>query len=283
MENAKMNVMGFLGRLIRPLMNERGEVDVTPAGDPPAVPLDENGFIPGTTFKTVEELVKGFQETKADHGRISNELGQVRGQAQTLAETLKETLTKSKQAEPAAKGTDFDTEINAAQNALKKLDPMADDFAAQQAELVGKITDLKAEKVKKTVLSEAGKLFQQELKDRDSKTAEKTFLDQNPTFNTPEMQAKIKDFIAKDRTGLHDDMSAYFALQAQEVAVDRERLAKQNEEMQKALDLQKGKDSTGKVFAKGDSPGQQTNQPKLEGKDRDAAMLAALNKVREAS
>jgi hypothetical protein len=280
MENAKMNVMGFWGRLIRPLMNERGEVG---AGEPPAIPLDENGFIPGTTYKSLDDLVKGHGELKTRFDAQGNEIGQLRGQAQTLAETLKETLTKSKQAEPAAKGTDFDTEINAAQNALKKLDPMSDNFTEQQAELVGKITDLKSEKVKTSVLSEAGKLFQQELKDRDVKTAEKTFLEQNPTFNTPEMQGKIKDFLAKDKTGMHDNMSAYFALQAQEVAVDRERLAKQNEEMQKALDLQKGKDSTGKVIVKGQSPGQPTNQPKLEGKDRDAAMLAALDKVREAS
>lgn len=284
MENAKVNVMGFLGRLIRPLMNQRGEVgDSTPAD---GIARDENGFIPGTTFKTVEDLVKGFQETKSEHGRIANEYGNLRkdhdglkSQAQTLAETLKETLSKSKQADTPAT-TDFDKEIIAAQNELKKLDPMDDKFAEKQADLVGRITDLKADRVKQSVLGEAGKLFQEELKNRDVQSAQKSFLDANPSFNTPETQSRIKDFLAKDKTGMHDSMSAFFALQAQDHATDRERLAKENEEMQKALDLQKGKESTGKVIVKGQNPGQVTNQPKLQGKDLDNAMAAALAKAR---
>ena len=282
MENAKMNVIGFLGRLIKPLMNQRGEVGDSAPAD--GIARDENGFIPGTTFKTVEDLAKGFQETKSEHGRIANEYGNLKKdhdglktQAQTLAETLKETLTKSKQ--PAAPAADFDKEIVAAQNELKMLDPMKDDFAERQADLINKITDLKADRVKTSVLSEAGKLFQQELKNRDVQTAEKSFLDANPSFNTPEMKSRIQDFMAKDRTGMHDSMSAYFALQAQDNSAERERLAKENEEMQKALNLQKGKDATGKVIVKGQSPGQPTNQPKLQGKDLDGAMAEALAKI----
>lgn len=285
MRNVRMLGM-ILARLIKPLMNQRGAVG--DQGDPPAdgIARDENGFIPGTTFKTVEELARGFQETKADHGRISNEYGNLKkdhdglkSQAQTLAETLKETLAKGKKGDQAEPVTDFDKEIISAQAELKKLDPMMDDFAERQADLINRITDLKSEKVKSSVMSEASKLFQRELQDRDIKTSQKEFLRANPTFNTPEMQARIDDFLAKDATGMHDKMSAFAELKASDAELRASDLEKKNAEMMKALELQAGKDSTGKVIVKGQSPGQVTSKTILTGKDRDAAMAAALAKL----
>lgn len=277
MENA-MNVGRFLLRLIKPLMNQRGEVG---APEPITVQLDENGFIPGTNYKSMDEFVKGHGELKGKFDAQGNELGQVRGQAQTLAETLKETLTKG-QSQPAttAKGVDYDAEIAGAHEELSKLDPMDDKFSAKQAGLISKITTLASEKTKAAVLGEAGKLFQKELQDRDIKTSQKEFLKANPTFNTPEMQKRINDYIANDPTGMHDKMSAFFALEKEGLAAERDQLAQTNAEMQKALDLQKGKESTGKVIVKGQGPGQVTNKPILTGKERDAAMAEALLKVK---
>lgn len=240
---------------------------------------DENGFIPGTTYKNVQDLIKGHSELKSKFDAQGNEIGQLRGQAQILAETLKETLTKGKEA-PKQAGPDYDKELMTAQAELKKLDPMSDDFTEKQADLISRITDIKAAKVKDSVLKTAGELFQNELKSRDAQMSQKQFLDQNPSFNTPEMQARIQDFLTKDKTGMHDNMSAYFALQAQDVATEREQIAKENEEMRKALNLQKGKDSTGKVIVKGQSPGQTTNFKKATGKDLDAGMMEALMKAR---
>lgn len=240
---------------------------------------DENGFIPGTTYKNVQDLIKGHSELKSKFDAQGNEIGQLRGQAQTLAETLKETLTKGKEA-PKQAGPDYDKELMTAQAELKKLDPMSDDFTEKQADLISRITDMKAAKVKDSVLKTASELFQNELKSRDAQMLQKQFLDQNPSFNTPEMQARIQDFLTKDKTGMHDNMSAYFALQAQDVATEREQIAKENEEMRKALNLQKGKDSTGKVIVKGQSPGQTTNFKKATGKDLDAGMMEALMKAR---
>lgn len=282
MRNARM-LGRFLSRLIKPLMNQRGAVGDEPPAD--GIARDENGFIPGTTFRTVEELAKGFQETKADHGRISNEYGNLKkdhdglkSQAQTLAETLKETLGKGKQ-EPAAQGTDYDKEISAIVDQMSKLDPMTDNYQGQLAKFVAQANALTADKVKNAVLGEAGKLFQKELQDRDIKMSQKEFLKANPTFNTPEMQARINDFLSKDTTGMHDKMSAFFALEKESLAAENDQIKQTNAEMQKALDLQKGKESTGKVIVKGQSPGQVTNKPILTGKDRDAAMAAALAKV----
>jgi hypothetical protein len=272
-----MNVGRFLLRLIKPLMNQRGEVG---APEPITVQLDENGFIPGTNYKSMDEFVKGHGELKGKFDAQGNELGQVRGQAQTLAETLKETLSKK---EPEAKqtdGVDYDAEIANVNAQIEKLDPMGDNYQGSLAKLMSKSNQLTAEKVKNTVLGEAGKLFQKELQDRDIKTSQKEFLKANPTFNTPEMQKRINDYIANDPTGMHDKMSAFFALEKEGLAAERDQLAQTNAEMQKALDLQKGKESTGKVIVKGQGPGQVTNQPKLTGKERDAAMAEALAKVK---
>jgi hypothetical protein len=271
-----MNVGRFLLRLIKPLMNQRGEVG---APEPITVQLDENGFIPGTNYKSMDEFVKGHGELKGKFDAQGNELGQVRGQAQTLAETLKETLSKK---EPEAKqtdGVDYDAEIANVNAQIEKLDPMGDNYQGSLAKLMSKSNQLTAEKVKNTVLGEAGKLFQKELQDRDIKTSQKEFLKANPTFNTPEMQKRISDYIANDPTGMHDKMSAFFALEKEDIAAQAKTLSDQNAEMMKALELQKGKDSTGKVIVKGQSLGQVTKQPILTGKDRDAAMAEALAKV----
>jgi len=265
-------------------MNQRGEVG---AGEPPAdgIARDENGFIPGTTFKTVEELAKGFQETKSEHGRISNEYGNLKkdhdglkSQAQTLAETLKETLGKGKE-EPVAKGIDYDSEIQNVISQVENLDPMKENFQSELAKLMLKSNQLTAERTKTTVLKSAGELFQKELQDRDIKTSQKEFLKANPTFNTPEMQKRINDYIANDPTGMHDKMSAFAEIKASDAEVRATALEQTNAEMQKVLDLQAGKDKTGKVIVKGQSPGQITKQPILTSKERDDAMADALAKL----
>jgi hypothetical protein len=281
-----MKKMTWIARLLKPFMNERGDTGGTP--DPPAdgIARDENGFIPGTTFKSVEELTKGFQETKADHGRISNEYGnlkkdheRVSGQAETLANLLKENLTKAPAAAPADQ-TDYGKEISAVRTELENLDPLDKDFAKTQGKLISKLTSLTAAETKDKVLSIAGSQFQEELSKRDNQAAKQKFLDANPTFNTPEMQAKIKDFIANDRTGMHDPMSAFFQIQRDDLAAQTKTLQEQNAEMQKVLELAKGKDATGKVVVKGANITQPTKQTKVTGQDLNAGMLAAAAAAR---
>ena len=195
-----------------------------------------------------------------------------------MADTLKETITKGK-SQPAPTGIDYDTELSNVSAQIEKLDPMKDNYQGELAKLMAKSNQLTAARTKEVVLGEAGKLFQKELQDRDTITSQKEFLKANPTFNTPEMQKRISDYIANDTTGMHDKMSAFFAVEKEDALLQAKTLSDQNAEMMKALELQKGKDSTGKVIVKGQSPGQVTNKPILTGKDRDAAMAEALAKV----
>ena len=123
--------------------------------------------------------------------------------------------------------------------------------------------------------------MKKELSKRDMKSAQQRFYDENPTFNTPEMQAKINEYITNDRTGMHDPFSAFYQIQRDDTILEAKRLADENVEYKKRLDLAKGTGETGKVIVKGQSPGQQqTKQPKVTGKDLDAGMAAALRASR---
>ena len=249
------------------------------------IALDENGFIPGTSYKSVPDLIKGHTELKGLADRHANELGTVRkekeailGQAATLAEALKAAQPK---AAPVA-GKDYDAEIGAVQKELLNLDPMSDDYQKKLTELVAKSNKLTAISQHEKTLNAAGEMMKKELSDRDQKAQVKAFHDANPTFNTPEMQARIKEYIGNDKTGMSDPLVAFREIQRDDIAAQAKQLADQNAEMKRVLELAKGKDETGKVIVKGQSPQQVTKQTKLTGKDLDAGMAAALAAARGA-
>jgi hypothetical protein len=64
--------------------------------------------------------------------------------------------------------------------------------------------------------------------------------------------------------------------------VQAKALADENAEMKRVRALQQGKDATGKVIVKGQSPGQVTKQPKVTGNELNAQMAAALSAARGA-
>ena len=241
--------------------------------------LDENGFIPGTNYKSIPDLIKGHSELKGKFDAQGNELGKVRGQAETLATVLKETVGK-KEAPAKPAGPDYDTEISGVQKEIQSLDPMADGYQKTLSDLVAKATKLAAISQHEKTLNAAGEMMKKELSDRDTKAQTKAFYDANPTFNTPEMQTRIKDYLANDRTGMSDPLVAFREIERDDARMQVKQISEQNAEMQRALDLTKGKNETGKVIVKGQSPTAATKQPtSLTGKDRDAAMAEALAKL----
>jgi hypothetical protein len=273
-------ITGLFLRLMKPLMNQRGEVGSGAAPDPITVQLDENGFIPGTTFKSVDDLVNGFKTTKADHSRISAEHSTLKSQAEVLAQAVKEGMGKGKEAAPPeAKGIDYDSEITQAHKDLATLKYDDAKYEEKQADLVKKIADLTAAKASERVIDLAGKQFMSELSKRDQEAASRTFKKNNPTFDTPEMKARIADFLRQDETGMHDDWSAFFAIQADDNAAVANQTRAENEGMKKILELQNGKDKTGKVIQKSQPAGLRTGKTIVTGKDLDNGMAEALRKV----
>jgi len=277
-------MMKVLCRLVKPLMNERGSVGDPPAEPAPnAVELDENGFIPGTSYKSVADLVKGHSELKGKLDSQGNELGALRKFAETVEPIVKGALNKKEAPAAAAPaGPDYEAEIAAVQSQIKDLDPMADNYQKTLADLVAKSNLLVAKAQHEKTLNAAGEMFKKELSERDSKAAKDAFLRDNPSFSTPEMQARINDFLAKDRTGMEDPFSAFRKIQADDAQIEADRLAAENAEMKKVLELAKGKETTGKVVVKGQTPTQPTKQPKATGKDLDAGMAAVLANMRGA-
>jgi hypothetical protein len=277
-------MMKVLCRLVKPLMNERGSVGDPPAEPAPnAVELDENGFIPGTSYKSVADLVKGHSELKGKLDSQGNELGALRKFAETVEPIVKGALNKKEAPAAAAPaGPDYEAEIAAVQSQIKDLDPMADNYQKTLADLVAKSNLLVAKAQHEKTLNAAGEMFKKELSERDSKAAKDAFLRDNPSFSTPEMQARINDFLAKDRTGMEDPFSAFRKIQADDAQIEADRLAAENAEMKKVLELAKGKETTGKVVVKGQAPTQPTKQPKATGKDLDAGMAAVLANMRGA-
>jgi hypothetical protein len=277
-------MMKVLCRLVKPLMNERGSVGDPPAEPAPnAVELDENGFIPGTSYKSVADLVKGHSELKGKLDSQGNELGALRKFAETVEPIVKGALNKKEAPAAAAPaGPDYEAEIAAVQSQIKDLDPMADNYQKTLADLVAKSNLLVAKAQHEKTLNAAGEMFKKELSERDSKAAKDAFLRDNPSFSTPEMQARINDFLAKDKTGMEDPFTAFRKIEADDARIEKDRLAAENAEMKKVLELSKGKETTGKVVVKGQAPTQPTKQPKATGKDLDAGMAAVLANMRGA-
>lgn len=278
-------VLSILCSFFKPLMNQRGQIgdpgtggeagggngegDPTPAPNP----------LEGTPFKSIEELAKGWQNANAKIGELGNELGAHKATVQSLTEALKGAAAKPPEpAKPA--GPDYSAEKSAIQEQIDNLDPMSDGYQKTLSGLVGKLTKLTAQEQHEKTLAAAGNIFKKELEERDLKTTQQQFLKENPTFNTPEMQARIKEYIAKDKFGMSDPLVAFREIQRDEIAAERERLAQENAEMKKILELQKGKESTGKVVTKGAAPAVPATPTKVAGKDLDNGMREILARMR---
>jgi len=240
----------------------------------------EEAIIPGTTYKTIEDVAKALTEKDQLIARHGNELGALRTEKNTLLQTIEKLSSGGgKQKEvPETKGIDYGAEIAGVDKAIDKLDPMSDNYQSELRSLIGKRTELVASLQHEKTLSAASEIFKKELNDRDARMTKQKFLEENPSFDTPEMQLKIKEYLANDKMGVHDALSAFREIERDEARAELQRLAEEKAELEKMLNLQKGKNSTGKVIVKGQSP--QDHKPqKVTGKDLDAGMMDALLKV----
>ena len=129
-------------------------------------------------------------------------------------------------------------------------------------------------------LDAAKEVFTKELDDRDTKATHNAFYRENPDFNTPEMQMRVKEYIAKDTTGMSDPLVAYREIQRDDAAIKAQQLEEENVELKRLMELAKGADETGKVITKGQAPSQTTKPPKATGADLDQGMQGALDALK---
>lgn len=245
-------------------------------------------FIAGTPFKSIEELAKGYSNLKSLSDTQGNELGTLRKshdglktQTETLMSLLKEVKGQPTKVETPVAKPDYDNEIVTIESQIKGLDPLAPDYQANLSALLTKSTRIAAKAAEDRALSAAGELFKQELTERDIKSAQSQFFQNNQDFNTPEMQVRIQDYIAKDKTGMTDALSAYREIQRDDALTRLQALEAENAEFKRLIDLNKGKEEAGKVVVKTQTTPQPPAPPaKAVGKDLDAGMMAALRASR---
>ena len=234
-------------------------------------------IIPGTTYKSIEDVAKALQEKDAMIARQGNEVGSLRTEKNTLLQTI-EKLSQGggQKQEPVNQKPDYGSEIASVDKAIEALDPMSDKYQSDLRQLIAKRTDIVSAIQHQKTLAAASDIFKKELSSRDARMAQQKFLDENPSFNTPEMQARIQEYIARDKTGMADALSAFREIERDDARTEAARLAKENEEFQKLLKLKGGRDEAGKVITKGQSPATQSKPQKATGKELDNGMRSIL-------
>lgn len=243
--------------------------------------------IAGTEFKTPEELAQAYLKTKETYsslekklGEQGNELGTVKQQNAALAKTLESLSRQPEKKADDKPPRDFDKEEAEIDKAIEELDPADDAYQKKLAQLTKKGRQIVAARQHEMTLAAAGQLFKKELEDRDVKSTQQQFLDANPSFSTPETQAKIKEAIAKDKTGMLDPMAAFYQIQRDEALAAVQAAAAEKDELAKKLELAEGKRKTGTVITGKGAGAPPENIQRATGKSADEGALAAIRAAR---
>jgi hypothetical protein len=231
-----------------------------------------------------EEGLKNLQGKMSDQG---NEAGQLRKQVEAGEIRLGEMQATIDAGEKASqqKASDLEAEgIQGEQAKISKeienLDPVDEGYTKKLTALIGKSNAIAAKGQHQKTLSAATEAFRSELDERDVRSAHQSFDGANPDFRTPEMQQRIKEYIANDKTGMSDALVAFREIQRDDLASNNKELSEQNEELMNRLNLKKGTDETGTVILKSQGIQDPKPQTKTTGAARNAGMQAVLDKQR---
>ena len=241
------------------------------------------------SWKTKEDAEEGLKNLQGKLSEQGNETGMLRKQVEESQMLLSELQAKIEAGEKASKQETSSVEEDSIRKEQEKidkkieeLDPIEEGYTSKLIALIRKSNSLAAEMQHARTLAAATEKFKSELDERDIRSAHQLFEKENPDFKTPEMQAKIREYIANDKTGMSDALVAYREIQRDEAARKARELAEQNEELMKRLNLKKGTDETGTVILKSQGTQGQTKQPKTTGAARNAGMQAVLDRMRAA-
>ena len=240
------------------------------------------------SWQTKEAAMEGLANLQKKLDQQGNELGVLRQQAELNNQMLQQFQTAQPVVEES-KTPDYEAEIQTTQNEIAKvqekiaeLDPISDDYSknlaklmAKSNSLISKTTDLVAKAQYEKALEASQSMFKEELDKRDVQTVQQQFYEKNPEFNTPEMQARIKEYLAKDTTGMSDPLVAFREIQRDDAMQKALQLEQEVEDYRKRLNLKEGTEKTGTVITEG-SVGVPAKPKKVTGADLDKGMLEAL-------
>ena len=238
---------------------------------------NDEPYIPGTSWKTKDEAAKGIANQKEFIDKQGNEIGQLRSQVQEAQKAIEQMQKSQTDTQAAASKTDYDAELNTIYEQMEQLDDMDDNYKKDMMALTRKANQLSQKAAEERAANKAAEQFQKTLDERDQQQAYQQFYDANPDFTDPQMQQRIQDHLAKDKTGLEDAMTAFRTIQRDDAAARVAELEKEVAEKNRLLEIKEGAAGTEKVMTKGQSNAEaaRTKQPKLSGADLDAEMLKA--------
>lgn len=233
------------------------------------------------SWATKEAAEEGLANLQSKLDIQGNEVGTLRKQVEFDQQAITDLRSKPAPVSPTSDAPNYDKEIAAVQKEMAELDPADESYQKDQLALMNKSNAISRKAQHEETLTAATAIFKKELDERDVKTTHSQFYKDNPDFNTPEMQMRIKDYIAKDTTGMSDDLVAYREIQRDTAAQRTQELEVENAELKKLVDLAKGTNETGRVITKGQSTTQQqTKLPKATGAELDKGMQGALDALR---
>lgn len=238
------------------------------------------------SWKTKEDAAEGLKNLQTKLSEQGSEAGILKGQfdeSQAAMQGLQERLQLAEQANKQyaseAETRGAVSEQDAITKQINALDPVDEGYSAKLMTLIGKSNALAAKGQHEQTLNAATSAFKKELDDRDIRSAHQSFNEANPEFSTPEMQTRIKEYIAKDKTGMSDSLVAFREIQRDDAAVKLQELTQQNTELMERLKLKQGTDETGKVIIESQGNQDTKPQPKTKGADRNKGMMDILGKM----
>jgi len=230
------------------------------------------------SWKTKPDAEEGLANMQAMVDSQGNEVGTLRRQVESNQQVI-DGLQQTPALESTPAAPDYSKEVNNIQGEMANLDVDAPGYQKDLMGLMAKSNALSAKVAKEETLAAATEVFKKELNERDVQATHSAFYKDNPDFNTPEMQTRIRDYIARDTSGMSDPLVAYREIQRDEAIEAVKTLTAENAELKRVAELAKGTDLTGKVVTKGHSPPVQ-KQPKATGAALDQGMQGALEALR---
>ena len=236
-------------------------------------------------WKDKDAAEAGLASMQGKMDEIGTEVGTLRQQSAKdagIIETLQKQGEKIPEVAPTEK-PDLSKELKEVQTELLALDTADENYSAnmvalinQQNALIGQQNTLSAQIQHEKTLEVATKRFTEELSKRDANQTTQEFKKDNPEFETPEMQAKIQEYIAADTTGMVDSLVAFREIQRDAATQQVQGLTEENEKLKNLANLKQGTDETGNVYTgSGQSPAKQTKKTMTDA-ERDEAMMAAV-------
>ena len=252
--------------------------NIIPAGSLPPEPVQDKAVetpaqaearLYAGTFKSPDELEKGYTELRSAMGKQSGELGELRGKTAAYEQMLSQRAESPAPAKKEEAPVDYD-------GMLSSLAKQYEDGDITFAEAMKQGNQITAQQVagmtQKQAQVEIDRLrgeFNNTLADRDMQTVVEKFHDGHKDYQEVVNSGALDEIMKQNP--MHDKFSAYYAYKAQEAM--RQATAESER-------IRKGSEATEKVLTKPGNSIQQTNNKRTnDPRELRESMLAAVRGV----